>query len=139
MRQEFISFCTDVGPAGGSRIASHPRAFGAFPRILARYVREQKVLSLEQAISQMTSVAANEVLLYDRGRISPGLPADLVIFDPERITDRATLAEPTRSSEGVRHVIVNGQVVLRDGNYTGARPGRVLRGPGARTGGRSGE
>lgn len=132
MREEFISFCTDVGPAGSSRIASHPRAYGAFPRILARYVRERKVLSLEQAISQMTSVAANEVLLYDRGRLSPGLPADVVVFDPERITDRATLGQPNLVSEGMRYVIVSGQVVLRDGKYTGARPGRVLRGPGAR-------
>jgi N-acyl-D-aspartate/D-glutamate deacylase len=127
MRQEFISFCTDVGPAGGSRIASHPRANGAFPRILARYVRDQGALSLEQAISQMTSVAANEVFQYDRGRLAPGLAADVVIFDPARITDRATLAQPSLASEGVRHVLVNGQLVLRDGQYTGARPGRILR------------
>jgi N-acyl-D-amino-acid deacylase len=91
------------------------------------------VLSLEQAISQMTSVAANEVFLHDRGRLAPGVAADLVIFDPHRIADRATLGQPNLTSEGMLHVIVNGQLVLRDGHYTGARPGRVLRGPGHRT------
>lgn len=127
MRQEFISFCTDVGPAGGSRISSHPRANGAFPRILSRYVREQGVLSLEQAVSQMTSLAANEVYQYDRGRLAPGLWADLVVFDEQRVVDRATLADPGLSSEGIRHVVVNGQIVLRDGQLTGLRPGRALR------------
>jgi N-acyl-D-aspartate/D-glutamate deacylase len=126
LRQDFISFCTDVGPAV-SRIASHPRAHGAFPRILARYVREQGVLTLEQAISQMTSVAANEVYQYDRGRLAPGLAADLVVFDPARVMDRATLGQPSLASEGVRYVLVNGQLVLRDNQYTGARPGRVLK------------
>lgn len=127
LRQEFISFCTDVGPAGGSRISSHPRANGAFPRILSRYVREQGVLSLEQAISQMTSLAANEVYQYDRGRLSPGLWADVVVLDAKRVADRATLADPGRPSEGIRHVVVNGRLVLRDGHLTGLRPGRALR------------
>ena len=78
----------------------------------------------------MTAVAANEVMCYDRGRLSPGLAADIVIFDAGAITDRATFAEPRKASEGVRHVIVNGQLVLEDGKFTGAKPGRVLRGPG---------
>jgi N-acyl-D-aspartate/D-glutamate deacylase len=75
----------------------------------------------------MTSVAANEVYQYDRGRLAPALAADIVIFDPQKIADRATLAQPNAPSEGVRHVLVNGQLVLRDGKYTGTRPGRILR------------
>lgn len=131
MRQEFISFCTDVGPAGGSRIASHPRAAGSFPKILSRYVRDLGVLSLEQAVARMTSVAANDILLHDRGRLANGLPADLVVFDPAKVADRATFAEPLATSDGFRFVIVNGQVVLEEGRWSGIRPGRVLRGPGA--------
>ncbi len=132
MRQEFISFDTDVGPAGGSSIATHPRAYGSFPRVLSRYVRELGVLSLEQAVARMTSVAANAVGLHDRGRLAEGLAADIVVFDPEQIRDRATLAEPGQTSEGVRFVIVNGQLVLDDSAPTAALPGRVLRGPGYR-------
>jgi N-acyl-D-aspartate/D-glutamate deacylase len=131
IRQEFISFCTDVGPAGGSRIASHPRAAGSFPKILSRYVRDLGVLSLEQAVARMTSVAANDVLLHDRGRLAIGLPADLVVFDPAKVADRATFAEPLAASDGFRFVIINGQVVLEDGRWSGIRPGKVLRGPGA--------
>jgi N-acyl-D-aspartate/D-glutamate deacylase len=130
MREEFVSFCTDVGPAGGSSIASHPRAFGAFPRVLSRFVRDLGVISLERAIAQMSAVAANEVMCYDRGRISPGLAADIVLFDANLVADRATFAEPQKTAEGVRHVIVNGKLVLEHGKYTGAKPGRVLRGPG---------
>jgi N-acyl-D-aspartate/D-glutamate deacylase len=133
MRQDFISFCTDVGPAGGSLIATHPRAYGAFPRILSRYVRELGALSLERAIAQMTALAANELMLYDRGRIATGLAADIVVFDLARIRDRATLSEPNLPAEGIEYVIVNGQIVLESGTYTGAKPGRVLRGPGYRS------
>ncbi|GAB4161444.1 MAG: hypothetical protein Tsb009_38710 [Planctomycetaceae bacterium] len=133
MRQEFVSFCTDVGPAGGnSRISSHPRAFGSFPRILSRYVRELGVLSLEQAVSQMSSLAANEIMAYDRGRISQGLAADIVIFDFQQIADRATLAAPHRPAVGMKYVLVNGQIVVKQGKFTGKKPGKVLRGPGYR-------
>lgn len=130
MQQEFISFDTDVGPDGGSRIAGHPRAYGAFPRVLAKYVRELGVLSLEQAIQRMSSIAANELMIYDRGRLAPGLAADITIFDENRIQDQATLSDPRKPSVGVEMVIVNGRVVLESGRYTGSRPGRVLRGPG---------
>jgi N-acyl-D-amino-acid deacylase len=132
MRQEFISFCTDVGPAGGSRISSHPRAYGAFPRILGRYVRDWGVLSLESAIRRMSANAANQLMIYDRGRIAVGLAADLVLFDAEQIIDRALLAAPHRQSSGIAAVLVNGQVVWEHGKYTGRKPGRVLRGPGYR-------
>lgn len=130
MREPFTSFDTDVGPAGGSTVASHPRAWGAFPRIFARYVRELGVLTLEEAVQKASAVAANEIGAYDRGRIAPGLAADLVVFDPRRIRDRATFAEPSLPSEGISHVLVNGVVVLDQGTYTGAKPGTVLRGPG---------
>ena len=132
LRQGFISIDTDVGPAGVVPRPGHPRGFGAFPRVIAFYVRELGVLTLEQAVNRMTAVAANEIGLHDRGRIAPGLAADLVLFDPDRIRDRATLAEPTLRSEGVHAVIVNGRLVLDDGAFTDARPGRVLRGPGYR-------
>ena len=130
MREEFVSFCTDVGPAGGSRISSHPRGYGSFPRILSRYVRDHGVISLEKAIAKMSAVAANQILVHDRGRIAEGLAADIVIFDYDQITDRATFAEPLRSAEGVRYTIVNGKIVFADGKFTGDLPGRVLRGPG---------
>jgi len=133
MRQEFISFCTDVGPAGGSRVAAHPRAYGAFPRILGRYVRDWGVLSLESAIRRMTANAANQLMIYDRGRIAIGLAADLVLFDAQRVIDRALLAAPHRQSTGITLVIVNGQIVWEQGQYTGRKPGRVLRGPGYRS------
>jgi N-acyl-D-amino-acid deacylase len=132
MRQEFVSFCTDMGPAGDSQALVHPRGSGAFPRVIARYVRELGVLSLEQAIHRMTAVAANELMLYDRGRIAPGAAADLVVFDVDRLGDRSTFADPTRPAEGVRHVLVNGQLVIEEGRPTPARPGRVLRRPGWR-------
>ena len=132
MREEFVSFCTDVGPAGGSRISSHPRGYGSFPRILSRYVRDHGVISLEKAIAKMSAVAANQILVHDRGRIAEGLAADLVIFDYDQITDRATFAEPLRPAEGVRYTIVNGEVVFENDKFTGKLPGQILRGPGYR-------
>jgi N-acyl-D-amino-acid deacylase len=132
MQQEFISFCTDVGPAGGSRSASHPRAFGAFPRMLSRYVRDLGAISLERAIAQASATAANEVLAYDRGRIAIGLAADVVVFDYEKLADHADFVTPNALSTGFKHVIVNGKLVLKDGEMTDVLPGRVLRGPGYR-------
>jgi N-acyl-D-amino-acid deacylase len=130
IQQPFVSFCTDVGPAGGSLIASHPRAYGSFPRLLSRYVRELAAVSLEQAVSQATAAAANNILAYDRGRIAEGLAADIVVFDFARLADRATFTRPRELSEGVMYVMVNGTLVLEGGQFTGRRPGRVLRGPG---------
>jgi N-acyl-D-amino-acid deacylase len=105
----------------------HPRNYGTFPRILGRYVREKGVLSMEEAIYKMTSAPARRVGLTDRGRIAPGMAADVVVFDPDRVIDRATFEEPHRYAEGILHVAVNGRLVLRDGRETGARPGRALR------------
>jgi N-acyl-D-amino-acid deacylase len=131
MQAPFTSFDTDAGPAAFGW-AVHPRGFGAFPRVFARYVRDLGALSLEAAVQKAAAVAANEVMAYDRGKLSPGLAADIVVFDPGTIRDRATFAEPSLPSEGISHVLVNGQVVLENGKYTGAKPGRVLRGPGYR-------
>lgn len=130
MQQEFVSFCTDVGPANGNRIASHPRAFGSFPRMLSRYVRDLGAISLERAVAQASAVAANDVRVYDRGRIAVGLAADVLVFDTLELTDRATFQQPDALSTGMKHVIVNGQLVLEQGEFTGSLPGRVLRGPG---------
>lgn len=130
MQQDFVSFCTDVGPAGGESFASHPRAYGAFPRLLSRYVRDLGAISLERAIAQATSAAANNVLVYDRGRIAEGLAADVIVFDFDKTRDNATFAKPDALSDGMKFVIVNGRVVLEEDKYTGAKPGRVLRGPG---------
>ena len=130
MQQEFISFCTDVGPAGGNGIASHPRAYGAFPRLISRYVRDLGALSLERAVAQAAAYAANDVLAYDRGRISIGLAADIILFDYARTKDNATFSDPAAVSSGVQHVLVNGKLVLESGQMTSALPGRVLRGPG---------
>ncbi len=130
--EDFISFCTDVGPAGGTGIASHPRAFGSFPRLLSRYVRDGKMTTLERVIAQASALGANEVMARDRGRIAEGLAADVIVFDYAKLTDHADFAHPDKASEGMKHVIVNGQLVLADGKQTKARPGRVLRGPGWR-------
>lgn len=130
IQQEFVSFCTDVGPAGGSRSASHPRSFGSFPRLLSRYVRDLGAISLERAIAQASSAAANCVMVYDRGRIAEGLAADVIVFDFDELSDRADFKDPNALSDGMKFVIVNGQTVLTDGKFTGKRPGRVLRGPG---------
>lgn len=129
MREPFVSFDTDAGPTIPGE-GSHPRTYGAFPRVLARYVRDLGALSLEDAVHRMSAVAANEIMAYDRGRLAPGLAADIVVFDADRIQDRATFAHPDQASEGMRFVLVNGQVVLENGAQTGAKPGRILRGPG---------
>lgn len=128
--QPFVSFCTDVGPSGGGEIASHPRAFGAFPRLFSRYVRDLGVISLEQAVCQATSVAANDLMAFDRGRLAIGQAADIIAFDYDRFLDRADFSSPHEPAEGMKFVIVNGEVVLKQGEFTGKLPGSVLRGPG---------
>jgi N-acyl-D-amino-acid deacylase len=105
----------------------HPRNFGTFPRVLGVYVRERHVLRLEDAVRKMTSLNAAKLGLTDRGLLRPGFLADVTIFDPENVIDQSTYLEPFQYSEGIRYVIVNGQVVLDDGRHTGARPGRALR------------
>ena len=111
--------------------APHPRAFGTFPRVLGHYVRDRKVVSLEEAVRKMTSFPAARLGLQDRGLLKAGLAADVTVFDPATIADRATFTDPHHYSVGVRYVVVNGQVAVKNGAHTGARAGRVLRGPGA--------
>jgi N-acyl-D-amino-acid deacylase len=111
-----------------ARGAPHPRTYGCFPRVFGRFVRSRRIYSVEEAIRRMTSLPADLFGLAGRGRIAPGAWADLVVFDPERIADRATYERPFVAPEGIRDCFVNGTPVIRDGSYTGARPGRVLRG-----------
>ncbi len=105
----------------------HPRSYGTFPRFLARYVREQAVVTLEEAIRKMTLLPASRLGLTQRGRIAPGMWADLAIFDPDTITDTATFESPHSYAAGMPHVVVNGVPVVKDGVFTGATPGKVLR------------
>jgi N-acyl-D-amino-acid deacylase len=105
----------------------HPRNFGTFPRVLGVYVRERGVLGLEEAIRKMTSLNAAKIGIHDRGLLRPGHFADITIFDPAKVRDRSTYEDPFQYSEGIEHVIVNGQVVLDAGQPTSARPGRALR------------
>jgi dihydroorotase/N-acyl-D-amino-acid deacylase len=134
MVKDWVAVNTDysgVAPDGPfADIRPHPRTYGSFTRILGYYVRDQRLLTLEQAIRKMTSLAAQRVGLVDRGLLRPGAFADVTVFDPLTVRDRATFAEPHQPSVGIYHVFVNGQAVLRDGVLTDARPGRGLRGPG---------
>lgn len=124
----FVSIDVDTEPINPANAPSaHPRAFGSFPRILAKYVREDSVLSLEAAVQKMTSLPANRLHLYERGRIATGMVADLVIFDPAQIQDRATFVEPLNYATGIDYLVVNGVVVIDDGELTDAKPGRALR------------
>ena len=111
------------------RGAPHPRSYGTFARVLAVYVREKRLLTLEEAVRKMTSFPAARLGLPDRGLVRPGMKADLVVLDPATVRDRATFEEPHRYAEGVSLVVVNGEVVLDGRKMTAARPGRVLRGP----------
>jgi N-acyl-D-amino-acid deacylase len=116
------------GPLAGSK--SHPRGWGSFPRILGRYVRDEHVLPIEEAIRRFTSRPAWRVGITDRGILKPGMKADITIFNPSTIRDRATFENPSQYSEGVPFVLVNGQAVVDSGKITEARPGQVIRGPG---------
>ncbi len=110
-----------------ARGVPHPRTYGTFPRVFGRYVRQRRVFDTAEAVRRMTSLPAQLFGLHERGTIAPGLHADLVVFDPERIVDRATYERPFAPPDGVRDVYVNGRAVLRDGALTGTRPGRPLR------------
>jgi N-acyl-D-aspartate/D-glutamate deacylase len=105
----------------------HPRNFGTFPRVLGVYVRELGLLRLEDAVRKMTSLNAAKVGLLDRGILRAGMAADVTVFNPETVIDQATYTEPFQYNVGIHHVIVNGQLVLKDNKHTGKRPGRALR------------
>lgn len=110
-----------------ARGVPHPRTYGTFPRVFGRYVRQRRVFDTAEAVRRMTSLPAQAFGLHERGTIAPGMHADLVVFDPERVVDRATYEQPFAAPEGIRDVYVNGRAVLRGGALTGARPGRPLR------------
>jgi N-acyl-D-amino-acid deacylase len=134
MQAPFVSFCTDSGsratdgPLAGSK--SHPRGWGSYPRILGRYVRDEKLLSLEAAINKMTGAPAARVGLRDRGLLKEGMFADITIFDPAKVIDKATFESPNQYPVGIEYVLVNGKISVDKGQRTSALAGRVLRGPG---------
>jgi dihydroorotase/N-acyl-D-amino-acid deacylase len=134
LKQPWIKISTDAGgfdPAWGKELGpTHPRAYGTYPRVLGKYVREEGVLTLEDAIRKMTSSVADRLGLRDRGQLRKGMHADVVIFDPATIADRATFEDPHQLAVGVREVWVNGTRVVREGTHTGATPGRIVRGAG---------
>ena len=128
LRAEWMSVCTDAEPiAIETATNAHPRAFGSFTRILAKYVRDEKVISLEAAVRRMSSLPANVLKLHDRGRIATGMAADLLVFDPERVRDTATFVKPLSFSEGMPYVIVNGRVAIDNGRLTAENGGAILR------------
>jgi N-acyl-D-amino-acid deacylase len=131
LKQPFVSIGSDgtavatEGPLAAGH--PHPRYYGTFPRILGRYVRDEKVLTLEEAVRKMTSANAAKIGAYDRGILRPGMMADVTIFDAARIIDNATYEKPHQYATGVEYVIVNGKIVLDAGRHTGARPGLILK------------
>ena len=134
LRQPWVSIGSDgasMAPEGVFlKSSTHPRAYGNFARLLGRYVREQKVISLSEAVRRLTSLPATNLGLDRRGFIRTGMFADVVVFDPQTIADRATFENPHQYSVGVKHVFVNGVQVIKDGEHTDAKPGRALWGPG---------
>ncbi len=132
LQQPWIKIGSDAGGPDPDSVRAlvHPRTFGNFPRVLGKYVRDEHVIPLEDAVRKMTSAVAERLSIHDRGVLLPGMFADVVIFDPATIGDRATYEQPKQLSVGVHDVWVNGVQVLRDGKHTGAKPGRALRGPG---------
>ncbi len=134
LRQPWMKFGTDAGGADPDKPEGlvHPRSYGTYPRILGKYVREEKVIPLEDAIRKMTSAVANRLSIRDRGLLREGMYADVVVFDPKTVADRATFEKPHQLSVGIKLVLVNGTAVVADGMHTGAKPGRIVRGPGYR-------
>jgi len=138
----WVSFCSDsasLAPEGiFLRSNPHPRAYGSFARLLGKYVRDEKLIALEEAVRRLSALPADNMRLDRRGRLLPGHFADVVVFDPATIQDHATFDRPHQYATGVRDVLVNGVAVLRDGEHTGATPGRAINGPGSATSKRAG-
>jgi len=136
VRRPWVSFGSDAASMAPedpfTRSSTHPRAYGNFARLLGRYVRDEKLVSLEEAVRRLSALPAENLGLDRRGRLAPGMFADVVVFDAATIADRATFEKPHQYAVGVRHVLVNGVPVLKDGEHTGATPGRALKGPGAK-------
>ncbi len=130
----WVSFGSDAGSNAAEgdflKSSTHPRTYGNFARVLGKYVREEKVISLEEAVRKLTLLPATNLKIKDRGRLAPGYFADVAVFDPKTITDHATFEQPHQYSAGMIHVLVNGVPVVDSGKHTGATPGRIVRGPG---------
>lgn len=130
----YMSFCSDaasMNPAGVFlKSSNHPRAYGNFARLLGKYVREEKVITLEEAIRKLTSLPCDNLKIQKRGRLVVGNYADIVIFDPNKIQDKATFENPHQLSEGILHVFVNGKQVVKEGRHTGVKSGKFVKGPG---------
>ena len=131
MRQPWVSFGSDGSAVRVDGILGqgkpHPRWYGTFPRLLGKYVRQDRVLTLEEAIRKMTSLNAAKLGIKDRGTLKEGMKADVAIFDPQRVIDKATFENPAQYPEGIEFVVVNGTAVIDRGKHLGAKPGRVLR------------
>jgi N-acyl-D-amino-acid deacylase len=134
IRLPWVSFGSDASSMSPeppfTKSSTHPRAYGNFARLLGKYVREEKVIPLQEAVRRLSALPAMNLELKDRGFVREGMFADLAIFDPQAIADRATFEKPHQFAVGMRHVFVNGTHVLEDGEHTGAKPGRALYGPG---------
>lgn len=132
----WVSFGSDEGSYASEGVFlksnAHPRAYGNFSRLLGKYVREEQIISLQEAIQRMTSFPAKNMKIEGRGTLAPGYYADVVVFDPAKIIDHATFEKPHQYATGMVHVFVNGTQVLKNGEHTGAKPGQVVRGPGYR-------
>jgi N-acyl-D-amino-acid deacylase len=134
LKLPYVSFGSDAASMSEAKIFSdwgtHPRAYGTFARFLGKYVRDEKIVPMEEAIRRLTFLPATNLKIKDRGKLTVGYFADLVVFNADSIQDKATFEQPKRYAEGMVHVFVNGVQVLKDGEHTGAKPGRVVRGPG---------
>ena len=134
LKQPFVSIGSDgtavktEGPLAAGH--PHPRYYGTFPRVLGKYVREEKLISLKEGVRKMTSANAAKIHIYDRGLLRAGQWADVTIFNPDTIIDNATFEKPHQYASGIEYVIVNGKLVLERGTHTSARPGVILYGPG---------
>jgi N-acyl-D-amino-acid deacylase len=134
IRLPWVSFASDAGSIAAEGVflksSAHPRAYGSFARVLGKYVRDERILTLPDAIRKLAALPSENLGLARRGRLQPGMFADVVVFDPATIADRATFEKPHAYAVGMRHVFVNGVQVLKDGEHTGKKPGRALWGPG---------
>jgi N-acyl-D-amino-acid deacylase len=134
LAKPWIKFCSDEASQAPEGVFlksnPHPRAYGSFARLLGKYVRDEKVIPLKEAIRRLSGLPATNLGLDHRGFIKEGMFADVVVFDPATISDRATFEKPHQYAVGMRHVFVNGVQVLKEGEHTGAKPGRALWGPG---------
>jgi dihydroorotase/N-acyl-D-amino-acid deacylase len=130
LKQPWMKIGTDAAGSDpdSTRGLTHPRSYGTYPRILGKYVRDEQVIPLEDAIRKMTSAVAERLLISDRGLLRPGMYADVVVFDPRRIQENSTYEKPLQLSTGMQLVLINGVEVVRDGRHTGAKPGRIVRG-----------